>query len=55
MKKTIQLSQIEVATILDGAVEIEDEVLTFLDVQAEEIVCLQTFLIGMVEAERTPG
>ena len=55
MEKTIQISQIEVAIMLDGAVEIEDEVLTFLDVQAEEIVCLQTFLIGMVEAERTPG
>ena len=55
MEKTIQLSLIEVATILDGADGVEDEVLTFLDIQSEEIICLQTFLIGMVEAERTPG
>ena len=55
MEKIIQLSLIEVATILDGADGVEDEVLTFLDIQSEEVVCLQTFLIGMVEAERTPG
>ena len=55
MKKTIQLSQNEVFLMIDGADGIEDEVLTFLDIQSEKIVCVQPLLIGLIEEEHIPG
>lgn len=55
MKKTIQLSQNEVFLMLEGANEIEDEVLTFLDIQSKKIVCLPPLLIKLVEEEHIPG